>query len=224
MSATVRSIIFDLDGTLIDSAALVGCILDGMRAEAGLAPLEPAFYRLWSSRGGLALVGHALGIAPADAQPAVDEFRRRYRALPTPIDSIFPGAVATLSTLRDWQFRLAICSNKPEHLCRKVLQETRLDAFFEAIIGGDSTPYSKPHPEPLLHAMAAIDAKPASSLMIGDSSVDQRTAAAAGVRFIFFAGGYDDGVDRDAVHASLATLPTLLDLVAAAVSERGAAE
>lgn len=218
------ALIFDLDGTLVDSAALVGRILDEMRAEAGLAPLDPAFYRLWSSRGGQALVGRALGIDPANAQPSVDEFRRRYRALPTPIDSVFPGAVTTLNTLRDWGCRLAICSNKPEHLCRKVLEETGLGVFFEALIGGDSTPHSKPHPEPLLRAMAAIDAKPASSLMIGDSSVDQRTAAAVGVRFIVFAGGYDDGVDRDAVYASIATLPALLDLIAVAVSERGAAE
>lgn len=214
MADALRSIIFDLDGTLVDSAALVGAILDGMRAEDNLPPLDPAFYRHWSSRGGSMLVGRALGIEPTLAQPAVDEFRRRYRALPMPGHSLYPGALETLVGLRNCGVKLAICSNKPEHLCQKVLDETGLDIFFDTVVGGDTTAFAKPHPEPLLRAMAAIGAEAANSVMVGDSTVDQKTALAVGMRFVFFAGGYDDGVDRNRALASVATLPALLNLVA----------
>lgn len=212
MQNAAHTLIFDLDGTLVDSVGVVGSILNAMRAEAGRAPLDQDFYRHWSSRGGVALVGRALEVGPDQALSQVDEFRRRYRERPTPDESVFPGAHSTLEQLSQRGVRLAICSNKPEHLCRKVLHETGLGRYFDAIIGGDTTPRGKPDPAPLLAAMAAIGAQPATTLMIGDSTVDQKTAAAAKVGFVFYSAGYDDGVDRDAAVASIAALPALLHL------------
>ena len=207
------SLVFDLDGTLIDSAALVGSILNEMRAENNSPPLDMAFYHHWSSRGGLQLVGHALDIAPEDAQSAVDEFRRRYRDRPTPQDSVYSGVHETLFALQMAGLTLALCSNKPEHLCRNVLSETSLDRYFSALIGGDSTPYAKPSRAPLDAAMQAIGAHPSATLMIGDSTVDQKTAAAVGIGFVLFTGGYDDGVVRHEASAVIDHIPDLLEIV-----------
>ncbi len=192
----VKTIAFDLDGTLIESASLVGAILNSMRLEKGLAPLGSNCYRVWSSRGGNYLVGHALEAAPQAVGPLLDEFRRRYHELPTPMESVFPGARELLERLTDAGRVLAICSNKPQRLCHKLLDETGLIRFFGAIVGGDTLDKSKPDPAPLRYALSRSGAEPETALMIGDSAVDQQTANAAGVRFAFFTGGYDDGVDR----------------------------
>ncbi len=192
----VKTIAFDLDGTLIESASIVGDILNSMRRERGLAPLGSDRYRVWSSRGGNYLVGHALEAGPEAVGALLDEFRRRYHELPTPMESVFPGARELLEQLTDAGRRLAICSNKPQRLCHKLLDETGLIRFFGAIVGGDTLDKSKPDPTPLTHALSRLGGETDTALMIGDSAVDQRTADAAGVRFAFFTGGYDDGVDR----------------------------
>jgi phosphoglycolate phosphatase len=192
----VKTIAFDLDGTLIESASLVGELLNSMRLEKGLAPLGPDCYRVWSSRGGNYLVGHALEAGPEAVGALVDEFRRRYHALPTPMESVFPGARELLGRLTDAGCVLAICSNKPRRLCHKLLEETDLIGFFKTIVGGDTLDKSKPDPAPLRHALSRSGGVPETALMIGDSAVDQKTADAADVRFAFFTGGYDDGVDR----------------------------
>jgi phosphoglycolate phosphatase len=192
----VKTIAFDLDGTLIESASLVGEILNSMRLEKGLSPLTSDCYRVWSSRGGNYLVGHALEAGPEAAGVLLDEFRRRYHELPTPMESVFPGARELLERLTDAGRRLAICSNKPQRLCHKLLEETDLIRFFGTIVGGDTLDKSKPDPSPLTYALSRSGGEPETSLMIGDSAVDQQTADAANVRFAFFTGGYDDGVDR----------------------------
>lgn len=192
----VKTIAFDLDGTLIESASLVGEILNAMRLEKGLAPLDSDCYRVWSSRGGNYLVGHALDAGPEAVGALVDEFRRRYHALPTPMESVFPGARELLEGLTDAGCLLAICSNKPQRLCHKLLDETGLIHFFRTIVGGDTLDKSKPDPAPLKYALSRSGGEIETALMIGDSAVDQQTATAAGVRFAFFTGGYDDGVDR----------------------------
>ncbi|MGA8172182.1 MAG: HAD-IA family hydrolase [Methylocystis sp.] len=210
----VESVAFDLDGTLIDSASLVGRILNSMRGEKGLFPLHLDRYRLWSSRGGAHLVGNALEMPPEDSGALVEEFRGRYYELPTPMDSVFPGAREMLDRLKDAGYLLAICSNKPQRLCHKVLGETGLTHFFGAIVGGDTLDRSKPNPAPLNHALAHLGGRPETALMVGDSVVDQQTAAAANVRFAFFTGGYDDGVnglDAYRVFDTLDELPSLIE-------------
>jgi len=192
----VKTIAFDLDGTLIESASLVGDILNSMRLEKGLAPLGSDRYRVWSSRGGNYLVGHALEAGPEAVGALLDEFRRRYHERPTPMESVFPGARELLERLTDAGRRLAICSNKPQRLCHKLLDETGLIRFFGTIVGGDTLDKSKPDPTPLTYALSRLGGETDTALMIGDSAVDQRTADAANVRFAFFTGGYDDGVDR----------------------------
>jgi len=208
-----RALIFDLDGTLIDSAPIVGAILDAMREELGKPALDPEFYRQWSSRGGAALVGRALDIDPAEAEEAVAEFRARYARVVAVEDDLFPGVRATLQNLAGSGFPLGLCTNKPAVLTQKILRDLELDRFFAVVIASESGRKTKPHPEPLERALAGLAASPERALFVGDSSVDQQTAQAAGVPFAFFGPGYDDGVDRAAADYQLANISDLLALV-----------
>jgi phosphoglycolate phosphatase len=88
---------------------------------------------------------------------------------------------------------MAICSNKPEELCRKILLDLNLDGHFIKIVGGDSKHSPKPDPMPLLWALG--ECAPRDAIFVGDSLIDQRTSEASGVPFVFFTGGYNDGVD-----------------------------
>ncbi|WP_083398920.1 HAD-IA family hydrolase [Polynucleobacter sp. QLW-P1DATA-2] len=191
MTSTYCGIVFDLDGTLIDSAPVVADVLNGMRQQHSKDALGIDCYRSWSSEGGTVLVGNALDIPPKDAEQFVPEFRRRYFDYPTPFNSIYPGVIEMLRVFKSRNIRLAICSNKPENLCKKVLNEVNLDSYFDIVLGGDTLTKRKPDPLPLIHVINEIRINPNQILYVGDSLIDQNTARSAGIDFAFFAGGYD---------------------------------
>jgi phosphoglycolate phosphatase len=191
MISTYRGIVFDLDGTLIDSAPVVADILNAMRQDHSKDALGIDFYRAWSSEGGAVLVGNALDISSKDAEQFVPEFRRRYFDLPTPLNSIYPGVIEMLKAFESRNISLAICSNKPEHLCKKVLNEVNLSSYFDIVVGGDTLAKRKPDPLPLMHVIHEIRINPNRILYVGDSLIDKNTAISAGIDFAFFAGGYD---------------------------------
>jgi phosphoglycolate phosphatase len=164
-------------------------------------------------------VARALDLPPTAVLDSLAEFRRRYRLLPTPPASLFPGAAATLAALHGAGWRLAVCSNKPEVLCRKALQDLGLDHYFGSVVGGDTAPFPKPHAAPVQHALAELQVAAPRALLVGDSTVDQQAAAAAGVPFIFFTGGYDDGVAAGTPRASIDRLGQLPDLLAHLLTE-----
>jgi len=194
MISTYCGIVFDLDGTLIDSAPVVADVLNGMRQQRSKDALGIDCYRSWSSEGGAVLVGNALDIPPQDAEQFVPEFRRRYFELPTPLNSIYPGVIEMLKAFKSRNITLAICSNKPEHLCKKVLNEVNLDSYFDVVVGGDTLAKRKPDPLPLMHVINEIRINPNEILYVGDSLIDKNTAISAGIDFAFFAGGYDSKI------------------------------
>jgi phosphoglycolate phosphatase len=206
-------LLFDLDGTLVDSASTIGQVLNAMRAARGHAPHDSARYRSWVSLGAEQLIANALDAAPDQVAELLAAFRAAYRELPTPASALYPGVAAVLAALHAQGYRMAICSNKPQALCAKVLRDTGLEPYFQVVVGGDTASHPKPHAAPLEHALAALGAQPDQAVLIGDSTVDQRAAAAAGLPFIFFRGGYDDGVQDGGLHAAidlLEHLPALL--------------
>jgi phosphoglycolate phosphatase len=209
----IEAILFDLDGTLVDSAPSIATILNAMRAEQGSLPLPVGCFRQWISLGAAELVSRSLAVPLPDVAAALEDFRGRYGTLPTPATCLFPGVSETLAILAESGVRLGICSNKPTHLCRKVLQETGLLAYFGAIVGGDTVPRPKPHRQPLDHAMGLLGAHPSGTIFVGDSTIDQQAANAAGLPFVFFTAGYDDGVDVEAVWARIGTMPQTLAIV-----------
>lgn len=209
----IDTVLFDLDGTLVDSAPLVGTILNGMRAERDRAPLPVDCFRQWISLGAAELVSRALNLAPPEVDGALQDFRGRYGRMPTPGACLFPGVPETLAALTGEGVRLGICSNKPVQLCCKVLEDTGLNDYFGAIVGGGSVPRPKPHREPLDHALNLLGAHPDRAMFVGDSKADQQAAVAAGVPFVFFVAGYDDGVDMATVWASIESVPQTLAIV-----------
>ena len=188
------AVVFDLDGTLIDSAPTVAIVLNSMRHQMGKDALGIESYRSWSSEGGEVLVGNALDLSLKDAAQFVPEFRKHYFELPTPIECIYPGVIDMLREFKSRKIRMAICSNKPENLCRKVLRETTLFDFFDVVIGGDTLSKKKPDPAPLLYSMIKIATSFNQVLYVGDSSIDKQTAMAANIDFAHFMGGYDSSV------------------------------
>ena len=194
MTSTYCGIVFDLDGTLIDSAPVVADVLNAMRQQHSKNALGIDCYRSWSSEGGAVLVGNALEISPKDAEQFVPEFRRRYFELPTPLNSVYPGVIEMLKAFKSRNISLAICSNKPEHLCKKVLNEVNLDSYFDIVVGGDTLAKRKPDPLPLMHVINEIGINPNEILYVGDSLIDKNTAISAGIDFAFFAGGYDSKI------------------------------
>ncbi len=170
-----RRIIFDLDGTLIDSARLTAPILDQMLASRDVS-------------GG------------ADRASELEEFRSIHRTIAVPEDLPFAGVRETLGALDSAGVGMAICSNKPQFLCEKILGDLGLARHFRAIIGSAPDRPRKPAPDTAFLALAALGESKASTLYCGDSAIDVATARAAGLDAALVAWGYG-------THEALTTRP-----------------
>lgn len=187
----IRHVIFDLDGTLVDSCATCVAILTGMRTERGhMDPIDPIGARAYMSRGGTDMVAALLGAACADPAADLRDFRARYGDHRTPVETLFAGVPGGLSRLRAAGLTLSICSNKPQGLCEQVLADTGLEGFFAAVVGGQPGLRPKPAPDLLRTTLARTGAVPAECLFVGDSELDHQIAAEAGIPFLFLTHGY----------------------------------
>ena len=207
-----NAFIFDLDGTLVDSAPAVGLVLNEMRLELGLSPLAFEFYRTWISHGAADLISNSLDVSIEEVTPYIGMFRERYRKLKTPVSCVYIGVVDTIASLSVQGKKLGICSNKPEYLCQKIINEIGLSDFISVIVGGDTLPRSKPCRDPIDFVIRELGGSSSSAIFIGDSLIDQRASAAANVPFVFYTGGYDDGVDQAQVQFSITHIPQLLTI------------
>ncbi len=208
----IDAILFDLDGTLIDSAPAIASVLNGMRQDLGKPPHNTERYRKWVSLGAEELIIRALEVSGSQVTVLLEKFRTLYKAIPTPDDAVNQGVTETLAALFAADVRLAICSNKPILLCEKILRETQLDQYFSCVVGGGTTENSKPHRDPIDHALAAMRVSHDRALLVGDSTVDQGAAKAAGIPFVFFTDGYNDGVIESLAWASIGRMNELLTL------------
>ena len=185
--------VFDLDGTLVDSVPLFAQILNAMLLDRGAeVRLSVEQARPHATVGGHAMVSALLGEYCGDVDQAINEFRERYRALPTPADSLYPQVRETLVALRSADVGMAVWSNKPQHLCEKVLTDLNLADLFGAIIGSGPAVPLKPDPTGYHLALARAGGARARSCFVGDSEADYQAARLAGARFIMFTGGYGD--------------------------------
>ena len=187
----LRHILFDLDGTLIDSVRLTCAIIDQMLADRGVRfTADRATARAMDAIGGETMIAAVMGPYCRDPKAEIAEFRARHAVAETPADLAFPGVVEALSALSAAGVGMAICSNKPQHLCEKILADLGLARHFVAIMGARPDLPRKPAPDSARAALAALGAEPEHALYIGDSSVDVATARAAGVRLALVAWGY----------------------------------
>ncbi|MFQ3622193.1 MAG: HAD-IA family hydrolase [Acetobacteraceae bacterium] len=211
----MRTILFDLDGTLVDSAADLHAAADRMAERLGLAPFSRAEIVSWIGDGARALVEKALR---ARAHPfdrgAFDAFLADYTANAAVETRPFDGIDAALDALRAGGFRLAVCTNKPEAAARALLQALGLARHFAAIGGGDSFPVRKPDPRHLLATLDAAGGRAEAALMVGDHRNDVEAANGALIPCVFAVWGYGtvqmaEGAAATAAHP--ADLPALAD-------------
>ncbi len=171
--------------------------------------------RAMDAVGGEAMIAAVMGRHCRSPALEIAEFRARHAVVATPPDLAFAGVADALAALADAGLRLAICSNKPQHLCEKVLGDLDLARHFGAIVGARADLPRKPAPDGARLALAAIGGDPGSSLYVGDSIVDIATARAAGVAVALVAWGYGYA-EAHANAPDVAIIPTMSALLALA--------
>jgi len=194
-----RLVMFDLDGTLVDSVPDLAAAVDRTLLALGRAPAGIERVRDWVGNGARVLVRRALAgglehtqIAEQEAEQALQLFMAAY-AESHALTRVYPGVAQTLDWLRGQDIPLAIVTNKPQRFVAPLLEEKGLDGYFRWIIGGDSLPQQKPDPAALLHVLAQAGVAGEQALFVGDSRNDVLAAKAAGVPCVALSYGYNHG-------------------------------
>ncbi|MEQ9487837.1 MAG: phosphoglycolate phosphatase [Alphaproteobacteria bacterium] len=189
------AIVFDLDGTLVDSAPDLHMAAVIMAGSLGIA--EPTLKEVTSYIGnGIPMLVRrcltAAGIAENDEilDQAVKVFMESYGRAPADLTVPYPGVADALTVLSGSGAPLGVCTNKAEAMATLVLEGTGLLPFFDVVIGGDRLAWRKPDPRPLTQAVSDLGGTVSESIYVGDSEVDAETAKAAGIRFALYSGGY----------------------------------
>lgn len=193
-------VVFDLDGTLIDSAEVVLSIINTQRTRMGKQNLCKNDLLEWISLGGNELISNSLEISIDEGKPYLQEFRDRYYEIKTPENSVYSWVLPSLNYLKEVGCRISICTNKPRILVEKILKETYLGDYFNFFVAGDDLATKKPNKTNIDLCCNYYGVDNDQTFMVGDSSVDQELAMNANVKFILFKSGYDDGVDKDLVN------------------------
>ncbi len=205
----ITGLLFDLDGTLVDSSRLTCAIIDAMLAERGAQAIaDPAIVRAMDGIGGEAMLAAVMGAYCTDPAVEIATFRARHAVAPTPPDLAFPGVADGLARLHAAGVAMGICSNKPQPLCEKILHDLGLAGHFRAIVGASPDRPRKPAADAALLAMQGMGADPQHTLYVGDTAIDADTARAAGLPIALMAWGY--GV----AHAHAPQAPLLADMAA----------
>lgn len=215
----LKAVVFDLDGTLVDSAPDLGAASNQLLAQLGRTPLDLAQVRPMIGDGVRRLVERAIaatgGMPPgADLEELTERFLELYEPIVARITRPYPGVAETLPRIAQLGLTLAVCTNKPERLSRALLRALRLDNHFAAVVGGDSAPARKPDPRHLLFTLDRIGAAPAQTLFVGDNEHDVATARGARVPVVVVSYGYCRVPIADlAADAEIAEFPALLDIL-----------
>lgn len=222
-------LIFDLDGTLVDSAPDLANSINIMLKALELTPFSPDVVRSWVGNGAKTLVERALSggaLINSDLDEelkskALASFLAIYRQNVCIDTILYPHVHETLATLRSRGFRLAIVTNKPIEFVGPILDSLGLNGVFELILGGDCLTVKKPDPAPLLHVCTALSVLPQHSLMIGDSKNDIVAAKQANIDSVGLTYGYNYDEDISVYQPNYVTgnFSELLDCLPAANSE-----
>lgn len=206
---------FDMDGTLIDSAADIGAAVNRMRVSFGLAPLPRESVVRMVGSGARVLVARALADTPgADLDEAFRRYRHEYDTHLIDETRLYPGVTEALKALKSAGFRLAVFTNKPYGSTCFILKGLGIDSFFSVVVGADSGFPLKPEPDALYHILKETDASADRSWMVGDNWTDIDSGRAAGFRTAYCTYGYGepDKNQPDAVCASMdAVKRTIMD-------------
>ena len=213
----IEAVLFDLDGTLIDSVADIAAALDVALVAVGRRPAGVEATRGWIGAGARELVARALGTdaAGSEIDVVLRSFLDAYHAEPAERTTVCPGAFEAVGTLAGRGVRLGVVTNKPEPLALAILDRVGLASAFGAIVGARDGVALKPDPSMIRTAMRLLVADIRATVVVGDSSADVAAAKAAGVRSIVVRGGYTSeaahDLGADLVLDTLADLPAALD-------------
>ncbi len=216
-SPQLKCVLFDLDGTLVDTAPDMVAILQDMQRERGLQPVSYELGRANVSNGAIGLLG--VGFPEAHAEynsPLHREYLERYEQRVCVDSVVFPGLEELLATLDSYRIPWGIVTNKPERLTTPLLRRLGLDSRTVCTVSGDSLPERKPHPAPMLLACELAGVAPESTIYIGDAARDIQAGRAAGMATIAVAYGYitdDDDVanwDADQIAADTGDLAKIV--------------
>jgi phosphoglycolate phosphatase len=189
------TIVFDLDGTLVDTAPDLVAATNHVLDHVGLAPVDAVSLRPYIGHGARVMIERATADAKLDAaehERLLQRFLDYYSANIAVGSRPFEGAVDALEQFKAGGAKLAVCTNKREAMSRQLLDTLDLSRFFAAVAGRDTYPHSKPHPEHLLRTIDAAGGDAGRAVMVGDSNVDIATAKAAHVPVVAVSFGYTD--------------------------------
>lgn len=185
------AVLFDLDGTLLDTAPDMVATLDQLLDEEGRPALPYEQARRHVSNGVSGLLRRALGELPEDERSRLDRrFRQIYRGRLAHATRPFAGMERILRELERRTIPWGVVTNKPAQLTEPLLEELQLLARCACVVSGDTLPWRKPHPQPLLHALEQIGIAPATGVYVGDAARDIAAGRAAGMRTIAALYGY----------------------------------
>jgi phosphoglycolate phosphatase len=176
-------VIFDLDGTLIDSKRDLACAVNAARAHRGMEPLDNETVFSYVGEGAPVLIRRALGPGTTDdqAQDALAFFLEFYNNHMIDHTVLYPGVAETLDRLSAAGVKMAVLTNKPVRMSRAIVDALGVSQYFECVYGGNSFEQKKPHPMGIAALLAECATDPGRAIMVGDSAVDIRTARNANV-------------------------------------------
>ncbi len=196
---TKSALLFDLDGTLADTALDIAGALDATLAQLGLPAAGIAQTRDWIGGGAPMLVRRAITALTTSASESLLDaalalFMEHYQRHNASRCTLYPGVAQTLAKLSQQQIAMACVTNKPQRFAVQVLNKFDLQGYFPVVIGGDSLAEKKPHPLPLHRALTELGCEADSSWMIGDSATDVSAARNAGMQVAWVSYGYHQGL------------------------------
>ena len=189
-----KAILFDLDGTLADTAPDLAAALNRVRTDRGLAPVPPERLRSSSSHGARGLIGTGMGVAPdhADYRALRDAFLAHYESALCVDTTLFADVSALLDEIESRALKWGIVTNKATRYTMPLLDLLGLGGRAGVVVCGDTTPHTKPHPAPLLAAATGLGVAPERCVYVGDAERDVVAGVAAGMRTIVARYGYID--------------------------------
>ncbi len=216
MVSSPAAIVWDLDGTIVDSAPDIAGALNTLLQNHGKPTISDTNVRNMIGNGVVKLIERGFAesgsiVGATELRSLQPEFMAIYAARATRLSQVYPGARNALQAFQNSGVLQVVCTNKPEDISCSILSDLNLDQYFEFVIGGDTLAHRKPHPLPLQSCLDLLGTNVDSTLMIGDSAIDVETARAVGMMVGLVTHGYAhhpvETLGADFLIPDLATLP-----------------